>query len=67
MSPEANKITLCDVTIHQLTLVMRLHRHFWFNTHSTLLYKYRRLLKLKVRVLIEQTYGQLDIPGDFSR
>jgi len=28
MSPEANKITLCDVTTHQLTLVMRLYRHF---------------------------------------
>jgi len=28
MSPEANKITLCDVTTHQLTLVMRLYHRF---------------------------------------
>ena len=28
MSPEANKITLCNVTTHRLTLVMRLYRHF---------------------------------------
>jgi len=28
MSPEANKITICDTTTHQLTLVMRLYRHF---------------------------------------
>jgi len=28
MSPGGNKITLCDVTTHRLTLVMRLYRHF---------------------------------------
>jgi len=28
MSPEGYKIMLCDVTTHQLTLVMRLYRHF---------------------------------------
>jgi len=28
MPLEANKITLCDDTAHQLTLVMRLYRHF---------------------------------------
>ena len=28
MSPKANKITLYDVTTHQLRLVMRLYRHF---------------------------------------
>ena len=49
MSPEGNKLMLCDVTTHQLTLVMRLYRHF------SILYEfdaaaqiYRRLLKLKV-------------------
>jgi len=28
MSPEANKITLCDITNQQLALVMRLYHHF---------------------------------------
>jgi len=28
MSSEANKLMLCDATTHQLTLVMRLYRHF---------------------------------------
>jgi len=28
MSPEANNIALCDVTVHKLTLIMRLYRHF---------------------------------------
>jgi len=28
MSPEAQKITLCDITTHQLTLVMRPYCHW---------------------------------------
>jgi len=28
MLPEANRITLSDVTTHQITLVMKQHRHF---------------------------------------
>jgi len=55
MTPEANKITLRDVTTHQLTSVIRLYIViFQFNTNSTLLHKYRRFLKLKVGVLVEQ-------------
>jgi len=54
MSPEANEIMLCDVIIHEVILIMRLYVIFRFNTNSALLHKYRRLLKLKVRVLVEQ-------------
>ena len=54
MSPKANRITLCDATTHQLTLLMRLYSHFRLKMNSTLLHKCSRLLKLKVRVLVTQ-------------
>jgi len=48
MSPEANKITLCDVTHSPTYIAIVIFR---FDTNSTLL---QQLLKLKVRVLVEQ-------------
>jgi len=44
MSPEANNITLCDVTTHKLTLVMRLYRHFSIQYEFYAAVQYRQLL-----------------------
>jgi len=51
ISPEANKITLCNVTHSPTYLSIVLFRIY---TNSTLLHKYRQSLKLKVRVLVKQ-------------